>query len=59
MIGNVTNLAARLSDAAGPGQILITTRVQAELKDAFGLDALPDLELKGFSEKQAVYQLVS
>ena len=33
-IGTVTNLAARLCDAAGPGQILVSQRVLAATEDA-------------------------
>jgi len=57
VIGNVTNLAARLSDAAGPGEILISARVRTELGSAIGAEACGDLALKGFHQPQAVFRL--
>jgi class 3 adenylate cyclase len=58
VIGNVTNLAARLSDAAGPGEILISARVQAELRNGFRVEPAGELTLKGFHQAQAAYRLV-
>ena len=59
VIGNVTNLAARLSDAAQGGEILISVGVQAELKDGFETESAGTLELKGISRPQPVYKLLS
>jgi adenylate cyclase len=48
-IGSVTNLAARLCDAAGTGQILVAQRVFTAAEGlAFG-EPVGELELKGFS----------
>ena len=58
VIGNVTNLAARLSDAASPGEILITPRVRGELRNGYQVEAVGDLELKGFTHAQSVYRLM-
>jgi class 3 adenylate cyclase len=58
VIGNVTNLAARLSDAAGGGEILITARVRAELSGGFRTEAVGELALKGFHQPQIAYRLV-
>ena len=58
VIGNVTNLAARLSDAAGGGEILITARVMAELRNGCRTESVGELTLKGFQQPQAVYRLV-
>lgn len=58
VIGNVTNLAARLSDAAQGGEILISAGVRAELKDGFKTESAGTLELKGISRPQPVYRLV-
>lgn len=58
VIGNVTNLAARLSDAAGPGQILITARVQGELSNGHRTEPAGELTLKGFQQPQAAFRLV-
>jgi class 3 adenylate cyclase len=48
-IGNVVILAARLSDAAAPGEILLSQRTQAALNDQFATERVAGLELKGFS----------
>jgi class 3 adenylate cyclase len=58
VIGNVTNLAARLSDAAGGGEILVTTRVVAELRNGCRTEAAGQLSLKGFQQPQAVHRLL-
>lgn len=58
VIGNVTNLAARLSDAAGGGEILISGRVMAELRNGGRSEPIGELTLKGFQQPQAVYRLV-
>jgi len=48
-IGNVVNLAARLSDAAGHGEILLSQRTHAAVEDGVVAEPVDDLELKGFS----------
>ncbi len=58
VIGNVTNLAARLSDAAAPGEILITARVRSELRDGHRTEAAGELTLKGFHQAQAAFRLL-
>ncbi len=58
VIGNVTNLAARLSDAAKGGEILTTAVVRAELRDRFGFEAVGELELPGFHAPQPAFRLV-
>ncbi len=46
-IGNVVNIAARLCDRAGDGQILIDKRAQIEVEDALACEPLGELDLKG------------
>jgi class 3 adenylate cyclase len=58
VIGNVSNLAARLSDAAGPGEILISARVYAALANGHGVERVGELTLKGFHQAQPAYRLV-
>ncbi len=59
VIGNVTNLAARLSDAAGPGDILITARVLSELANgSYRTEPAGNLVLKGFHQPQPAYRLL-
>ena len=59
VIGNVTNLAARLSDAAAPGEILISGRVQDELGNGFRAEPVGELTLKGFQQAHRAYRLVA
>jgi len=48
VIGSVTNLAARLCDEAGNGEILIAPRVQTAVEHLVDSERLPDITLKGF-----------
>ena len=48
-VGNVVILAARLSDAAGPGEILLTQRAHAAVDDRVAAEPARELQLKGFS----------
>ena len=54
-LGPVTNLAARLSDAAGSGQVLVGQRVHAEIETLVDAEAVGELELKGFGRPVAAY----
>jgi class 3 adenylate cyclase len=58
VIGNVTNLAARLSDAAAGGEILITARACAELRNPVPSESVGELSLKGFAQPQATFRIV-
>lgn len=58
VIGNVTNLAARLSDAASPGDILVGARARAELEPEFDLELVGELTLKGFHQPQPGFRLL-
>ncbi|HEY8516052.1 MAG TPA: adenylate/guanylate cyclase domain-containing protein [Candidatus Binatia bacterium] len=58
VIGKVSNLAARLSAAAAPGEILITARVAAELRDTVRTELVGELTLKGFAQPQLTYRLL-
>jgi class 3 adenylate cyclase len=57
-LGAVTNLAARLSDEAGPGQILLSQRVYAALEDRVEASPVADLQIKGFARPMRAYELV-
>jgi class 3 adenylate cyclase len=48
-IGNVVIVAARLSDAAAPGEILLSQRTHAAVDDRIVAETARKLELKGFS----------
>jgi len=59
VIGNVTNLAARLSDAAGLGEILISARSYGDLGEEFRAEPIGELDLKGFQQPQPALRLLS
>jgi class 3 adenylate cyclase len=56
-IGGVVNLAARLCDEAGPGEILIDRRARAALDDAATVDSLGAIALKGYSHPVPAFRL--
>jgi adenylate cyclase len=58
VIGNVTNLAARLSDAAKGGEILVSAAVRGSLLSQLPFEAVGELELPGFHAPQLAYRLV-
>jgi adenylate cyclase len=57
-MGTVTNLAARLCDAALDGQVLISQRVATAVDRAASLEEIGDLSLKGLIRPGLVYQVV-
>jgi adenylate cyclase len=57
-IGTVTNLAARLCDAAKGGQILIAQRVYGAVEKLVEAEALEELPLKGLSRPVLAYNLL-
>ena len=58
-VGNVTNLAQRLSAEAKPGQILVSQRVFGVIKSAIESEAVGDLVLKGYSRPVPAYSVVA
>jgi class 3 adenylate cyclase/putative methionine-R-sulfoxide reductase with GAF domain len=58
-IGNSVILASRLSGAAKANQILVSQRVFASIEDAVEAEAVPDLDLKGFSHAMTAYAVES
>jgi class 3 adenylate cyclase len=57
-IRTVTNLAARLCDAAIDGQILISQRIAAIADQVAKLETVSDITLKGFSRPGFVYNVL-
>jgi class 3 adenylate cyclase len=57
-IGTVTNLAARLCDAAASGQIVISPRVAAAVEHVAAMEAVGDLHLKGIHKPVAATNVV-
>ena len=58
VLGPVTNLAARLSDAAAAGQILLNQRAFSALEDSVEAQPAVQLEIRGFSRPVPVYELL-
>jgi adenylate cyclase len=56
-VGNSVILASRLSSAATASQILVSQRVLAAIEDRVVVEAVPDLELKGFSHAMTAYSV--
>ncbi len=57
--GNVVNLAARLCDEAGDGQILISRKAYVEVDARVEVEPIGDLTLKGFSTPITTYNVLS
>jgi class 3 adenylate cyclase len=57
-LGSVTNLAARLSDEAGSGQILVSQRAYAALEDRVHAEPVAALDVKGFTRPVEAYRLL-
>ena len=57
-IGTVTNLAARLCDAARGGQILVSQRVHAAVEGQVEAEPLGELALKGFLKPTPAFNVV-
>jgi class 3 adenylate cyclase/tetratricopeptide (TPR) repeat protein len=57
--GDAVNVAARLEQAASPGEVLIGTETYALVRDAVDAELLPPLEAKGKSEPLTAFRLVT
>jgi class 3 adenylate cyclase len=58
VIGNVSNLASRLSAAAAAGEVLVSSRVYGELGEDYRMEPIGEMSLKGFHQAQLVYRLL-
>ncbi len=58
-MGTVTNLAARLCDAARDGQILISQRAAASVAEIATLEPIGEIPLKGLARPGVVNQVVN
>lgn len=59
VIGNVPNLAARLSGEAKGGQTVIDGKTYSRIGDLVEVQSLGELSLKGFSRKIPAYNILS
>jgi class 3 adenylate cyclase/tetratricopeptide (TPR) repeat protein len=57
--GDAVNVAARLQQAAAPGEILLGSETRALARDAVTVDEVPALELKGKLEPVAAFRLTA
>ena len=57
-LGDAVNVAARMQTAAQPGTILITEMTRRLTGDAFELDDLGDIEVRGKSEPVHAYRVI-
>ncbi len=58
-VGNVTNLAQRLSAEAKPGQILVSQRVFSAIEGAVESESVGEVALKGYSRPVAAYSVIA
>jgi class 3 adenylate cyclase len=56
-VGNVVITASRLSDAATPGQILISQRLFAAVEDEIDAEPIADLAMKGLSRPVTAFSV--
>ena len=57
VIGQGANLASRLTAMAGPMELLVDEATAESAREGRDAEPLPPVEIKGFSELQAVYKL--
>ncbi len=56
--GRYVNLASRLCDIAGDGQILVPRKVHAEIANAFKTEFMGEHDIKGFHKPVATYNVL-
>jgi class 3 adenylate cyclase/tetratricopeptide (TPR) repeat protein len=57
--GDAVNVAARLEQAAGSGEVLLGAETYALVRDAVDVELLPPIEAKGKAEPVTAYRLVA
>ena len=58
LTGDAVNVAARLEQAAEPGEVLLGEQTYALVRDAVQVEPLEPLELKGKAERWEAFRLV-
>jgi len=58
-IGDTTNLASRIQQAAEPGKIWLSNNTRKSIGGFFKIESVGDFEFKGISEKQPAFQLLT
>ena len=57
-VGNAVILAQRLSDAARPGEILVSQRTHAAFDEQLATEPVPELQLKGFTRPVVAMRVI-
>jgi adenylate cyclase len=57
-VGSVMNLASRICDEAGSGEVLIAERAYAEVEDLVDAEPVGELTLKGFVKPMPAYRVL-
>jgi class 3 adenylate cyclase len=57
-VGSSVNLAARLEEVAGPGEILLAEAAYQRAKESVEVQELPPITLEGFSKPIKAYKLL-
>jgi Adenylate and Guanylate cyclase catalytic domain/GAF domain len=57
-VGKVVILASRLSEAAAPGEILVSQRLFAAMEEEFEAEEVEPLPLKGFSRPSRMHRII-
>jgi class 3 adenylate cyclase len=58
-LGDAVNVAKRLCDAAGPGEVLVSAATYEQAREAIPAEALTPLSVKGRRQAVAVYRLLT
>jgi class 3 adenylate cyclase len=59
LTGTVTTLAQRIQSAAAPGSVVIAEDTRALLRGRFETRELPETALKGFADRQRLYEVTA
>ena len=57
VFGQTVNVASRIADAAGPGEVLASQAVAASAGNGFGFERIEDAALKGVPEPVALFRV--
>ena len=58
VIGNQVNLASRLEERAGPGEVLIAHRTYGAVQETHEVEPVGQVDVKGFHKPIAVYRVL-
>jgi len=58
-VGDTTNLAARIQQSAGQGEVWLSQDTKSIIRGFFQVESVGDLELKGKAEPQPTYRVVA